>query len=116
MSSVPVPFPQPPYTIESYPLEYPQQFTSVTNGGFDEGEFGQGGFGIGTGGVTLMGVINGINATFTTGVNFRKVQVFRNGIAMTQNVDYAWGSNVVTFKGNNIPQPGDVLTVVGWPF
>lgn len=105
----------PPYTISSYPLELPQTFQTTGSGsGFGQGGFGDGGFG-GTSGPTLLGVIDGINATFTTGVVFRRVQVFRNGLAMTQNYDFAWGSNVIVFMGNNIPQPGDILQVKGWP-
>lgn len=87
--------PFPPYTISSFPLELPQTFQS-TDG-------------------TLQGVIDGTNPTFTTGVVFRRVQVFRNGLALTQNYDFAWGSNVVVFMGVQIPQPGDILKVVGWP-
>lgn len=87
--------PFPPFTISSFPLSFPQSFQS-TDG-------------------TLMGAINGVNNTFTMGVQLRKCQAFRNGIEMTQNYDYAWGNNVVVFLAGQIPQPGDVLKVVGWP-
>jgi hypothetical protein len=65
---------------------------------------------------TLLGTIDGNNPTFYVTVVCQKMNVMRNGQFLTQNFDYVAGPNAVTFLGAQVPQPGDILQVQGWPF
>lgn len=56
------------------------------------------------------GVINGVNAVFTL-VNSpnpaNSLQLQKNGVYMTQGVDYNLAANVITYVAGAIPQVGD---------
>lgn len=74
---------------------------------------------------TIFGAIDGLNGVYTVGMPLSRARVWRNGLAMTLNVDVVAGANVVKFldKGTpseqiphpSYPQPGDVLLIEGWP-
>ena len=63
---------------------------------------------------TIFGGIDGINATFTWGVFFPVIQLFKNGILQQSTVDYGAGPTALTFFPGSIPQPGDTLTILGF--
>lgn len=65
-------------------------------------------------GPTIFGATDGVNAIFTVGVALRRMQVFRNGILQTGLQDVSTGPTVVVFMPGNIPQPGDILMILGW--
>lgn len=64
---------------------------------------------------SLQGAVDGVNDTFATSVNLSRMQVARNGVSQTLNVDVAapWGQ-YVKFLPGSIPQQGDLITVSGW--
>lgn len=58
---------------------------------------------------TLIGVIDGVNATFTLDAvppTGGIVMIFRNGIIQTQGVQYTLTGVTVTFQPGWVPQPG----------
>jgi hypothetical protein len=63
---------------------------------------------------TIQGSIDGVNGTFQAGVVFQHIQVWRNGVFMTQGFDYQASPSGVTFVAGAIPQPGDILKFEGW--
>ena len=65
----------------------------------------------------LFGAIDGTNKLFETGVLFRMVTVQRNGVTMTLGVDYIFGigSQFINFVDAQTPQPGDIITLTGYP-
>jgi hypothetical protein len=65
---------------------------------------------------SLVGAVDGRNATFTATVNFGRVQVFVNGMAQTLDVDCCApsGQSFIRFLPDSVPQPGDVVTVEMW--
>ncbi len=61
---------------------------------------------------TPLGTVDGANATFTLGAApnpAASLKLFRNGLLQKQGLDYTLTGNTITFLGNAIPQPGDVL-------
>lgn len=66
-------------------------------------------------GPTIFGKLDGINRSFSFGVNLRRASVYRNGLLQTLNVDVMTGPTSVLFTPVSIPQPGDVITILGWP-
>lgn len=67
-----------------------------------------------TTGPTILGTTDGINNLFTWGVQVRRVQLYRNGIAQTIGQDFAAGQNALVFINGVRPQPGDILTIFAW--
>jgi hypothetical protein len=66
-------------------------------------------------GETPGGAINGTNATFTlafTPSPVASLDLYRNGLLLTQSVDYSISGSTVTFLTGAIPQTGDSLTAV----
>ena len=64
--------------------------------------------------ITITGVINGVNDTFTLGVipaGF--LALARNGLLQTLGSDFTLTSNTVTFLAGSIPQTGDTLLAAG---
>lgn len=88
---------QPHPTLNSPPQPPPQQLTTA-----------------GGAAATIFGGIDGINATFTWGVWFPVIQLFKNGVLQQSTVDYGSGPTALTFFPGSIPQPGDVLTIQGF--
>lgn len=62
----------------------------------------------------IQGVIDGINANFTSAVAFRRAQIWKNGVLMIQNVDCCAANQSIVFLTPQIPQPGDVLKIEAW--
>lgn len=88
------PYNNPQITISTPLQPPPQQLTSIDG--------------------TIQGNIDGINSVFTWQVYFPLISLFRNGVYLTQGVDYGAGPNAVAFMPGSIPQPGDVLTLKGY--
>ena len=65
-------------------------------------------------GPTIMGGVDGKNNLFTFGVSFQRVQVWRNGLLQTWAQDYAAGPTAIVFYPASIPQPGDIITLLGF--
>lgn len=65
-------------------------------------------------GPTIMGNCDGKNPIFVIQVMFQRLQVWRNGILQTAMQDYNAGPTVIAFLPGSIPQPGDLLTVLGY--
>lgn len=63
---------------------------------------------------TIFGILDGVNNLFTWQVSMKQVQLFRNGVLMTRGFDYGSGSTAAVFMAGAIPQPGDILTLLGW--
>lgn len=63
---------------------------------------------------TIQGVIDGVNSVLVWSVYLPRVDVFRNGICLTQGVDYGAGPTAVAFFPGAIPQPGDIITIKGY--
>lgn len=64
-------------------------------------------------GETPSGAVNGSNTTFTlahTPTPATSLALYRNGLFMTQGVDYDLNGSTVTFVAAAVPQSGDVLT------
>jgi hypothetical protein len=64
-------------------------------------------------GETPSGAVNGSNTTFTlahTPAPAASLALYRNGLFMTQGVDYSLNGATVTFVASAAPQTGDVLT------
>lgn len=105
---------------EHYRVPPPQEFSNYGDSGDGSGSpsYGQGGagqFGYGQGyPPTLLGILDGVNAAFSTGVVLRKAVAYRNGVRMTLNVDVVAAGQYVIFLAGQIPQPGDLLVVLGW--
>jgi hypothetical protein len=58
------------------------------------------------------GTINGVNATFTlsqTPLSIGSLTVFRNGVMLTNGVDYTVSGSILAFARNAVPQTGDIL-------
>ena len=68
-----------------------------------------------TGDGTIQGAVDGTNAVFLLGVTLRRATIWRNGILMTQNLDCVFGGRGILFLASQIPQPGDIITVAGFP-
>lgn len=64
---------------------------------------------------TIAGNIDGTNALFAVGVPLRQIIVQRNGQFLTLGEDYSFGFRFVSFRGAQVPQPGDTLLFLGWP-
>lgn len=64
---------------------------------------------------SIQGIIDGLNANFSMGVVLHKAEVFRNGQELTLNVDCTASNRFLVFYGSHIPQPGDIITVLGYP-
>lgn len=72
----------------------------------------------GNGGIT--GTMNGVNNVFLVAVPLNdgtglpvlitQVQLWWNGLAMTQGIDYALSGNTITMMAGQYPNPGDILT------
>lgn len=65
-------------------------------------------------GPTIMGACDGRNNLFTWGITLQRALVFRNGILQTLNVDVVNGPTAMVFLPGAIPQPGDILTILGY--
>jgi len=65
-------------------------------------------------GPTISGDCNGLNAVFGTAVSLARMQVFRNGILQTAGTDYGAFATVLVFKPGALPQPGDILALLGY--
>lgn len=65
-------------------------------------------------GPTITGICDGRNRLFQWGVQMQRVQVFRNGILQTFNQDIAAGQFAVVFLPGSIPQPNDLITILGY--
>lgn len=65
-------------------------------------------------GPTIMGGVDGRNNLFTWGVQIPRGQIFRNGILQTLNADVVMGPTAMVFLPGAIPQPGDVITMLGY--
>jgi hypothetical protein len=59
---------------------------------------------------TIIGNIDGGNATFWLSLAVLSMSVYRNGVLQTIGSDYTSISNQFTFLPASIPQPGDILT------
>jgi hypothetical protein len=66
-------------------------------------------------GPTISGGCDGSNSLFTWGCSLSRAQVFRNGLLQTNGVDIANGQTAVVFLNGIVPQPGDTLTILGYP-
>ena len=64
---------------------------------------------------TIVGAIDGANATFWLTLGVLSFSLFRNGILQSLNIDYTALGNQFTFVAGNLPQPGDILTAEGYP-
>lgn len=93
-----------------YPERYIAPWTFRMNGAFDNAsltyqiDFGP----------TITGGCDGINNLFQWGCVLERVQCWRNGILQTFNVDFAAGQTAMVFLPGAIPQPGDLLTILGY--
>ena len=66
-------------------------------------------------GGTITGVIDGANAVFWLITGVTSMIVYRNGQLMTQGgVDVTVLGNQITFIGEQVPQPGDIITASGY--
>lgn len=65
-------------------------------------------------GPTINGLFDGKSNLITWGVSFQRVQIYRNGILQTWNQDYAAGPTAAVFYPNSIPQPLDLVTLLGY--
>ncbi len=63
---------------------------------------------------TIFGVIDGINPVLTWAVTIQCGSVWRNGILQTLNIDVAVGQTAMVFLPGAIPQPGDIVTMLGF--
>lgn len=63
---------------------------------------------------TIIGTIDGSNATFYVSAPLRNAAVYLNGIRLTENLHYAWATNVVTFYYPMVPQPGQDILIEGF--
>lgn len=65
---------------------------------------------------TITPLPDGVVPTFWASLGLLpNYSVFRNGVLMTLGFDYTALGNQFTFQANNIPQPGDTLTLEGYP-
>ena len=51
---------------------------------------------------------------YTWGVPFRRAQIFRNGLIQTVGVDVASGPTALVFLNGFVPDPTDIITVLGY--
>ena len=65
-------------------------------------------------GPTIFGLLDGINNLFLVGAAMPRWQIWRNGILQTFNVDVVAGQTAFVFLPGAIPQPGDILTALGY--
>ncbi len=63
---------------------------------------------------TLSGVADGTNPQFFLSYPVRQVVVHLNGIALTQDMHFTHGANMVTFIPPYIPMPGADIMIEGW--
>lgn len=63
---------------------------------------------------TITGTIDGVNDTFYLAYPVSSANVYRSGVLMTQPTDVAWVTNQIIFAASQIPQLGDVITVLAW--
>lgn len=62
---------------------------------------------------TPAGTIDGVNTTFTLAFGpspASSLQIVRNGLQLTQGVDYALSTRTITFFLGSAPVPGDILS------
>jgi hypothetical protein len=64
---------------------------------------------------TIVGTIDGTNATFWLTLGVISFTLYRNGVLQTLNVDYTAINNQFTFLTASIPLAGDSLTAEGYP-
>jgi len=64
---------------------------------------------------TIVGTIDGTNATFWLTLGVIAFSLYRNGVLQTLNVDYTALNNQFTFVPASVPQTGDLLTAEGYP-
>lgn len=65
-------------------------------------------------GPAISGLLDGVNNLFVFQVSFQRVQIWRNGILQTFNVDVTAGQTAMVFLPGAIPQPGDIITLIGF--
>lgn len=96
---------------QAAPIEYSNKFSGATVVGDPDGTNTVFGLAFGP---TIFGVLDGVNAVFTTGVYMQRMRVYRNGQMLTLNIDCAAYGNSVVFFGDQIPRPGDLILILGW--
>jgi hypothetical protein len=64
---------------------------------------------------TIIGNIDGVNATFWLSLAVLSMAVYRNGDLQTIGVQYFSQNNQFTFLPGSIPQSGDLLTAEAYP-
>jgi len=62
---------------------------------------------------TPGGTINGVNAVFTTALEYEFILLFRNGLEMKLGVDFTYSGSTITFLAGQIPETGDLLDCFG---
>ena len=65
-------------------------------------------------GPSIVGDCDGVNNLFTWGVNMPRVKIYRNGVLQTFGVDVYAGPTAMVFLAGAIPQPGDIITMMGF--
>lgn len=65
-------------------------------------------------GPTIFGLTDGTNNLFVVGCAMPRWQIWRNGVLQTYNVDVVAGQTAFVFLPGAIPQPGDILTALGY--
>jgi len=65
-------------------------------------------------GPTIAGVLDGTNNLFTVSLPLARIQLWRNGLLQTLNQDFVAGPTAIVFLPGSIPQPGDILTLLGY--
>lgn len=94
----------------STPQRYVAPFSFAVTGAYDSvGTV----YSIATG-PTIFGAVDGTNNLFLFGVAFQRVQIWRNGILQTFNVDVTAAQTAMVFLPGAIPQPGDFITLIGY--
>lgn len=88
------PYSNPQITISAPLQSPPQQLTSADG--------------------TIQGNIDGVNSVFQWQIVFPLIQLYRNGVRLTQGVDYGAGTTAVAFLPGAIPVAGDILTLEGY--
>jgi hypothetical protein len=66
-------------------------------------------------GPTIAGVTDGVNSLFSIGVSCSRLSIYRNGILQTNGVQVANGQTGIVFLAGYLPQPGDLITCLGYP-
>lgn len=84
-----------PQTTISAPLQPPPQQLTTANG-------------------TIQGSLDGVNSLFQWQIYFPLIQVYRNGVRLTNGVDYGAGSTAIAFLAGAVPVAGDIITIEGY--